>query len=78
MIQVKYFGLIAEAANCNSENVAKENKTLSQILSDLTSRHQLGDYNFQVAVNKKIVSNLSDHVLSDGDEIAFLPPFSGG
>ncbi len=78
MIQVKYFGLIAEAANCNSENVAVENKTLSQILSDLSSRHQLGEYNFQVAVNKKIVSNYSNQQIADGDEIAFLPPFSGG
>lgn len=78
MIQVKYFGIIAEAAQCESESIAEENMTLSKVLSDLSSRHSLGDYNFQIAVNRKIVSNLSEQLLEDGDEIAFLPPFSGG
>lgn len=78
MVHIKYFGVIAEAAQCESEKIAEENMTLSQILSDLSSRHSLGEYNFQVAINRKIVSNFSDQQLSDGDEIAFLPPFSGG
>ncbi|WP_296701849.1 MoaD/ThiS family protein [Algoriphagus sp.] len=78
MIQVKYFGVIAEAANRDSENIVEENVTLSKILSDLSSRYNLGEYNFQIAVNRKIVSNYSDEKLSNGDEIAFLPPFSGG
>lgn len=78
MIQVKYFGIIAEAAQRDSENIAEEGITLSKILSDLSSRHSLGNYNFQIAVNRKIVSDYSDQELEDGDEVAFLPPFSGG
>lgn len=78
MIQVKYFGIIAEAAQRDSENIAEEGITLSKILSDLSSRHSLGNYNFQIAVNRKIVSDYSDQDLEDGDEVAFLPPFSGG
>lgn len=78
MIQVKYFGVIAEAAKRDSENIVEENVSLSKILSDLSSRYHLGEYNFQIAVNRKIVSNYSDQNLSNGDEIAFLPPFSGG
>lgn len=78
MIQVKYFGIIAEAAQRDSENIVEEGITLSKILSDLSSRHSLGNYNFQIAVNRKIVSDYSDQELEDGDEVAFLPPFSGG
>ncbi|EAZ81890.1 MoaD/ThiS family protein [Algoriphagus machipongonensis] len=78
MIQVKYFGVIAEAAQRDSENIAENNMTLAQVLMELSTRHSLGDYHFQVAINRKIVSEDSDQVLSDGDEIAFLPPFSGG
>ncbi|MBN7814470.1 MoaD/ThiS family protein [Algoriphagus pacificus] len=78
MIQVKYFGVIAEAAQRDSESIPAEKVTLSKILSDLSSRHNLGEYNFQVALNRKIVSNFTEQELSDGDEIAFLPPFSGG
>jgi molybdopterin converting factor small subunit len=33
-------------------------------------------YNFQVSLNNEIIE--SDAPLTDGDEIAFLPPFAGG
>lgn len=36
----------------------------------------LKNYKYQIAVNQKIISK--DIILNEGDEIAFLPPFSGG
>jgi molybdopterin synthase sulfur carrier subunit len=78
MIQVKYFGVIAEAAQRDSEQLKIEKMPLSQVLADLATKYNLGDYNFQIALNRKIVSNYSDQEIAEGDEIAFLPPFSGG
>jgi len=78
MIQVKYFGVIAEAAQRDSEQLKVEQMTLSQVLTDLATKYNLGEYNFQIALNRKIVSNYYDQEIAEGDEIAFLPPFSGG
>lgn len=36
----------------------------------------LNDYTFQIAINQEVVTE--DTTISPGDEIAFLPPFSGG
>jgi molybdopterin synthase sulfur carrier subunit len=33
-------------------------------------------YSYRVSVNNEITNE--DRLLSDGDEIAFLPPFAGG
>lgn len=78
MIQVKYFGMIAEATSKEGEEVSVSGKPFSEILSEISSKYNLGDLSFQVAVNKKLVSNPADLQLKEGDEIAFLPPFSGG
>ncbi|WP_026956222.1 MoaD/ThiS family protein [Algoriphagus vanfongensis] len=78
MIQVKYFGMIAEATSKEAEEVALTEKPFSEILSEISSKYKLGDLSYQIAVNKKLVSNPADLQLKEGDEIAFLPPFSGG
>lgn len=36
----------------------------------------LNEYTFQIAVNQEIITENTD--ISSADEIAFLPPFSGG
>ena len=37
----------------------------------------LNDATFVIAVNRKIISD-KDHPISENDEVALLPPFSGG
>ncbi|WP_268033149.1 MoaD/ThiS family protein [Algoriphagus sp. PAP.12] len=78
MIQVKYFGMIAEATSKEEEKIDVGEKPFSEILSEISSKYQLGDLSYQVAVNKKLVSDFSKLQLEEGDEVAFLPPFSGG
>lgn len=42
----------------------------------ITEYPQLRDFVFLISVNKKFVKN--NHILEQGDEVAFLPPFAGG
>ena len=36
----------------------------------------LAKHKYKIAVDQKIVNDT--HILQDGDEVAFLPPFAGG
>ncbi|MER3319097.1 MAG: MoaD/ThiS family protein [Allomuricauda sp.] len=76
-VTIKYFGLVAEAAE-KSEEVLELNGALTamelkaQCLNGLTI---VDKESIQIAVNQ----NLDDiTTLKDGDEVAFLPPFAGG
>ncbi|KAB5486081.1 MULTISPECIES: MoaD/ThiS family protein [Flagellimonas] len=76
-LTIKYFGLVAEAANkfeevmeLNGELTARELK--ERCLNGLSIRDK---DSVQIAVNQ----NLDDKItLKDGDEVALLPPFAGG
>ncbi|MBO0341165.1 MAG: MoaD/ThiS family protein [Bacteroidota bacterium] len=76
-VTVKYFGLVAEAAE-KSEEVLEINEALTA--SELKARCLNGlaiaeKDSVQIAVNQ----NLDDKtIINDGDEIALLPPFAGG
>ena len=76
-VTVKYFGAIAEQAGLHEEAIE-----LSEIGPDLANlkkhcieKYQLDDEAIQIAINQQIGTV---NTLSDGDEIAFLPPFAGG
>lgn len=76
-LTIKYFGLVAEAANkfeevmeLNGDLTARELK--ERCLNGLSIRDK---DSVQIAVNQ----NLDDKItLKDGDEVALLPPFAGG
>ncbi|WP_075348718.1 MoaD/ThiS family protein [Algoriphagus marinus] len=78
MIKVHYFGIIAEAAKSEGETISSPGITLKSLIGDLTEKYQLDSYEFQIAVNRKIVKEMDGLELKDGDEIALLPAFSGG
>lgn len=78
MITVNYFGNIAEAAQSDSETLEYNALSLAELLELLDSKYAIGQFPFQVAVNRKIVSKQQILNLSDSDEIALLPPFAGG
>jgi sulfur-carrier protein len=75
-ISVLFFGVLAEVAGTHR-------KHYRSIKSFGDLKHRVEDdfpeivhYNFRIAVNNKIVNE--EPLLSQGDEIAYLPPFAGG
>ena len=72
-VTLKYFGVLAEKMNCGSDILDIEEGTL---LTDfLNDKMDSLDVKYKVAVNHKFVN---EKILEENDEIALLPPFSGG
>lgn len=78
MIEVKYFGAVAEKTNCSTEKISFGNLSLEQLLNDLDKKYQLNTLSFSIAVNQKIVPKTTVYELKSNDIIALLPPFAGG
>lgn len=76
LINIKYFGQIAEVTNKNEEQLEVSGTSISELLEQLYSMYNsLNNKDFKVAQNQKLVE--LDTKLT-GNEIALLPPFSGG
>ncbi|MHC0441547.1 MoaD/ThiS family protein [Flavobacterium sp. 3-210] len=79
MIEVKYFGAVAEKTKCEFEKLSfSEELSLQKLLQDLNGKYDFESLTFSVAVNQKIVSKASDYTLQISDIVALLPPFAGG
>ena len=75
-LKIKYFGLLAEVTKCNEETVEISESTISEVLQILFNKYpSLKEKDFQVVQNNEIVSR-EIHITNN--EIALLPPFSGG
>lgn len=75
-VKVLFFGVLSEVAGTGVkfyDNV-KSVEHLKQRTAD--DYPEIVHYNFQVSLNNEIIK--SDAPLTEGDEIAFLPPFAGG
>ena len=76
-VTIKYFGLVAEAAD-KYEEVLELNGALiaSELKAQCLNGLSIADKDsVQIAVNQ----NLDDTTtIKDGDEVALLPPFAGG
>jgi len=77
-IKIKLFASCREIAGTNElELQAKKGETVSGIMAALRQRFpRLSLADIMVAVNQEFAP--SDYILKDGDEIALLPPVSGG
>ena len=73
MIKVLFFGQVAEQVGCKSMEVAS-GKSLSELIAQLQCENMQP---LLVAVNQEQTHDM-DYVLQDGDEVALMPPFSGG
>ncbi len=76
LITIKYFGQIAEATQTQEEQLDLPQHSIGDLLTVLYSKYnglQLKD--FKIAQNQKLVG--LDTQLT-GEDIALLPPFSGG
>ncbi|OXA80361.1 molybdopterin synthase subunit MoaD [Flavobacterium aquidurense] len=78
MIEVKYFGAVAEKTKCEFEKIPFSEVSLQQFLQDLEIKYQFDSLSFSVAVNQKIVPKTTDYKLQTSDVVALLPPFAGG
>lgn len=73
-----YFASLADRAGCAEEILESSADDLAGIYAEISVRHAftMPAERLRVAVNGSIVG--WGHHLSDGDEIVFLPPVSGG
>ncbi len=78
MIEVKYFGAIAELTSLDTETISLKERDLSIVVAELTQKYQFESIPYSVAVNQKIIASLKDYQLNDNDVVALLPPFAGG
>ncbi|WP_343588071.1 MoaD/ThiS family protein [Flavobacterium sp.] len=79
MIEVKYFGAVAEKTKCEFEKLSfSEELSLQRLLQNLSQKYEFESLTFSVAINQKIVSKEVDYTLKTSDIVALLPPFAGG
>ncbi|MEO6968186.1 MAG: molybdopterin converting factor subunit 1 [Rhodanobacteraceae bacterium] len=73
-----YFASLRDTAGRAEETVASEARDPRALYAEVAARHGLTQpiAQLRIAVNGGFAS--LDHVLADGDEVAFLPPVSGG
>lgn len=79
-VRVLFFGMLKDLAGCASDSLSlPENATLEDVLRHYETRMpRLKEFAASIAmsVNQEYAS--SDARLKSGDEVAFLPPVSGG
>lgn len=78
MIEIKYFGAVAEKTKCEFEKIPFSEVSLQELLQNLDEKYQFESLSFSVAVNQKIVPKATSYTLQKSDIVALLPPFAGG
>ncbi len=82
MITVKYFASLRNVAGKKEEQFDLGNETTLEKLSDEIEKtapkisEMIRGNNVMVSVNLNVIQ--PGAIIKDGDEVAFLPPFSGG
>ena len=84
MITVRYFASIREKLDCADESLmpAAGVNTVNDLIGQLVNEHgehwdrTLRESSVLVAVNQNMVKKTES--VSDGDEVAFFPPVTGG
>ena len=82
MITLKYFASLKSIAEKEEDQLDIENPITLEQLSDIISKttpkmgEMIREKKVLISVNQEMAS--VDTIIHDGDEVAFLPPFSGG
>ena len=82
MITVKFFASLKAIAEKEEEQIEVQNSISMDQLSDIISKTSpkmadiIRDNKIMISVNQEMAD--AETVIHDGDEVAFLPPFSGG
>ena len=76
--RILYFASLRDRSGCDAEQIESGNSDARSVYAQLRERHgfTLAPERMRIAINGEFAS--WDRVLADGDEIAFLPPVSGG
>lgn len=76
ILNVKYYGLLAELTGCNEEAVEVPGPLTQDLLKLLYAKYPaLEQKDFQISQNLEIIA-FTDKLTNA--EVALLPPFSGG
>lgn len=78
-ISIRYFALLRDIAGKSEESLAVEQgSTASRVYLRLAEKYgfPLGLSDIRVAVNDDFAT--TDHPLTDGDRLVFIPPVAGG
>jgi len=73
MVKVLFFGAIADKLGIRSLDV-QANYTLGEVIK---ASGCIEFHPFMIAVNQEQITDMN-YILQDGDEVALMPPFSGG
>ena len=82
MITVKFFASLKTIAEREEDRIEIGNSISMDQLSEIISKTSpkmgdiIRDKKVMISVNQEMAD--SDTIIHDGDEVAFLPPFSGG
>ena len=72
------YASIREITGKELHDITPTPKNISELLEFLTAKWPLlKDATFVISINRIIVNDL-DHPITENDEVALLPPFSGG
>ena len=76
-LTIKYFGMLAEAADCDSEELEVAGEAVNHLIEAVHQKYPaMQEMNFMVAVNQSVVEE--NTVIDPAAEIALLPQFAGG
>lgn len=77
-IRILYFAQFAELAGKSSEHREIDDPSPARLYEELRKKHGFphGFTEIQVAINHRLSAH--ETPLKEGDEIAFLPPMTGG
>ena len=77
-LDLLFFGSLVDVTGLSQKELLTDSLLDVKLLNEhlLSVFPLLAKHKYKIAVNQKIVEK--EHRLKDGDEVAFLPPFSGG
>jgi len=77
-IKVKYFAMLRESAGKKEELIDLENSNIRDLFNQLNQKYRfsIDDHHLAVAINGHYRN--WDYLMSDGDEVVFIPPVAGG
>lgn len=79
-VSLLYFASLAEQLGTDKESLETQAQTIKALKAELSRRgdvwQEIAKKNILCAINQTIANDA--HPLSEGDEVAFFPPVTGG